>query len=306
MKDRVERILPANQQTSSVYSQDYDCSISPFTWLHEFIFVIEKYLNSKVPQANYTIIYSSVYSTENLHENSLRNLQQLETLLKTGNSSVNKQSYGFLPPSSKEYLKAGNYNVDFTNQFYGIKHFHLCSDDRKRDQLLYYVLDGDCIYFLSIDGHSKLYDQENVEILVREFPEIASKVGIKKMPDMPVGDSFRLSTEELKKHWISGLNSSFIIDGPYYITAHPQTTSRLNTDIINLSNNIMYQFEHALNEFKTKLGEEKSIISLCFEDDNLMKNGIVLIGDEISKNAVEVRIPYLEKLEEVDAFLELN
>lgn len=306
MKDRVEKILPTNQQTSSVYGKDYDYSISPFKWLHEFIFVIEKYLNSKVPQANYTIIYSSVYSTENLHENSLRNLQQLETLLKTGNSSVNKQSYGFLPPSSKNYFNSGNFNVDFTNQFYGIKHFHLCSDDRKRDELLYYVLEGDCIYFLSIDGHSKLYDQENIEILVREFPDIAIKKGIMKMPDMPVGDSFKYSIEQLKIHWTSGLNSAFIIDDAYYTSIHPQTTSRLNTDIINLSNNIVYQFEQALNEFKTKLGEEKLIISLCFEDDNLMKNGSVLIGDEISKNALEVRIPYLEKLEEVDAFLELN
>lgn len=37
-----------------------------------------------------------------------------------------------------------------------------------------------------------------------------------------------------------------------------------------------------------------------------MRNGIVLIGDEISKNAVAVRIPYLEKLEKVDELLVLN
>lgn len=306
MKDRVEKILPTNQQTSSVYSKDYDYSISPFKWLHEFIFVIEKYLNSKVPQTKYKIVYSSLYSTENLHKNSLTNLKQLEKLLQDGDVSVNLPSLGFLPPSSKNYFNSGNFNVDFTNQFYGIKHFHLCSDDRKRDELLYYVLEGDCIYFLSIDGHSKLYDQENIEILVREFPDIAIKKGIMKMPDMPVGDSFKYSIEQLKIHWTSGLNSAFIIDDAYYTSIHPQTTSRLNTDIINLSNNIVYQFEHALNEFKTKLGEENVIVPLCFEDDNLMKNGSVLIGDEISKNALEVRIPYLEKLEKVDEFLKLN
>src|SRR5690606_33964946 len=138
------------------------------------------------------------------------------------------------------------------------------------------------------------------------FPDIAIKKGIMKMPDMPVGDSFKYSIEQLKIHWTSGLNSAFIIYDAYYTSIHPQTTSRLNTDIINLSNNIVYQFEHALNEFKTKLGEENVIVPLCFEDDNLMKNGSVLIGDEISKNALEVRIPYLEKLEKVDEFLKLN
>lgn len=260
MKDRVEKILPTNQQTSSVYGKDYDYSISPFKWLHEFIFVIEKYLNSKVPQAKYRIIYSSVYSAKNVHENSLKNIQRLEKLLQTGDISVNLSSFGFLPPSSKSYFNSGNFNVDFTNQFYGIKHFHLCSDDRKRDELLYYVLDGDCIYFLSIGGHSKLYDQENVEILVREFPEIASKVGVTKMPDMPIGDSFKYSIEQLKKHWTSGLNSAFILDDAYYPTIHPQTNSQLNTEIINITNNIVYQFEIALNEFKTKLGEENTIV----------------------------------------------
>lgn len=306
MKDRVEQILPSNQKSSSVYEEDYSCTDSPFTWLHEFIFVIEKYLNSKVPQAKYKIVYSSRYSTENLHESSLKKLQQLEKLLQNGDVSVNLPSLGFLPPSSKNYFNSGNFNVDFTNQFYGIKHFHLCSDDRKRDELLYYVLNGSHIYFLSIGGHRKLYDQENIEILVREFPEMARKIGVVKMPDMPVGQPFRYSVNQLKKQWTSGSNSSFIIGDSYFTTIHPQTTSRLNTEIINISNNIVYQYETALNSFKSELAEEYRIVPLRFEDNSLMRKGVILIGDEISKTAIEVRIPYLEKLEVVDQLFALN
>ena len=306
MKVRVENILPKNQQTSSVYGEDYDYTQSPFGWLHEFIFVIEKYLNSKIPQLKYKVIYSSVYSTVGLHQNSLKKLQQLESLLQQGDISINLSSLGFLPPSSKKYFNSGNFNVDFTNQFYGIKHFHLCSDDRSRDELLYYVLDGNHIYFLSIGGHSKLYDQRNIEILVHDFPNTASKNGVMIMPDMPIGEVYTYSVDHLKRQWINGCNSSFVIDGSYYTTIHPQTTSRLNTEIINISNNIIYQYQTALNDFKTRLGKEYRIVPLCFEDNSIMKNEVILIGDEISKTAIEVRIPYLEKLQKVDEFLTLN
>ena len=306
MKERVENILPNKQRKSSIFDDDYDCSISPFTWLHEFVFVIEKYLNSKIPQAKYKIIYSSVYSAKNLHKNSLKNLERLERLLKKGDISVNSPSFGFLPPSSKKYFISENLNVDFANQFYGINHFHLCNDDRNRDKLLYYVISDDKIYFLTLGGHNELYSQGNIEIIVREFPHIAAKLGIMKMPDMPVDSSFEYSVEQLKKQWTSGGNSSFIIDGAYYTTIHPQTTSQLNTDIIYISNNIMYQFETGLKKFKSELNEVNRILPLCYEDNSLVKNGNILIGDEICKNAKEIKIQYLEKLEEVDEFLALN
>lgn len=306
LKDRVEKILPINQQKSPIFSEDYDFTISPYAWLHNFVFVIEKYLNSKVSHRKYEIIYSSKYSTQHLDEKSLKNLYQLETLLKKGDVSVNNPSYGFLPSSSKSYFKDCDFNVDFTNQFYGIKHFHLCSDDRSRDELLYFVIYEGEIYFLTIGGHNKLYNQENIEILVREFPQIASKVGIHKMPDMPIGEPFQYSVDQLKKQWVRGSNSSFIIDGDYYISIHLQTTSHLNTQIKQISDNIFFQFEKQLNSFKTKLGEDNKIISLSYEDNSLVKNGVVLIGDEISKNAEEINIPYLQKLEEVDDFLALN
>jgi hypothetical protein len=306
MKDRVEQILPSSQRTNLVFNKEYNYSDSPFTWLHEFIFVIEKYLNSKIPQTKYRIVYSAQYSAENLHENSIKKLQQLEKLLQNGDVTVNLPSLGFLPPSSKSYFKSGNFNVDFTNQFYGIKHFHLCSDDRNRDELLYYVINESKIYFLSIGGHSKLYDQENIEIIVREFPDIAAKLGIVKMPDMPVDSSFEYSVQQLKEQWTSGGNSSFLIDEAYYTTVHPQTTSRLNTEIINVTKNIIYQYETALNSLKSKLVEEYRIVPLRFEDNSLMRNGVILIGDETSKMAVEVRITYLEKLEVVDQFSALN
>ena len=306
MKERVEKILPTNQNTISVCRQDYNYSNSPFEWLYKFIFVIEKYMNSKVPHAKYKIVYSSFYSTENLHENSLKNLQKLKKLLQTGDASVNQSSSGFLPPSSTRYFNSGNFNVDFTNQFYRIKHFHLCSDDRKRDELLYYVIDGDHIYFLSIGKHRELYNQGNIEILVREFPNTATKMGIYKMPDMPIGEPFTYSADQLKRQWTSGNNSSFIIDGSYYTTLRLQTRSGLSIDTFFISNNIIYQFDTALNEFKAELGKEYRIVPLCFEDNSIMKNGVIMIRDEISKTAIGVRIPYLEKLEVVDGLLALK
>lgn len=303
LKDRVEAILQRKQQNFSVFNSDYDYTLSPFYWLHKFIFVIEKYLKANVPIKKYEIIYSSIYSTNHLHEKSLKNLKRLEQLLRKGEKSVNNPSFGFVPPSSKDYYIDGNYHVDFSNQFYGIKHFHLCQEKGKRNVLLFYVIDETKIYFLSIGIHDDLYSQKNIEIIVREFPDIAIKLGIAKLHDMPVNEPFEYSVAQLKRHWTKGLNSSFIIDGEFYTSIHLQTTSKLNTEILNLSNNVIYQYRHALENFIATLGAEHNIVSLKYEDNSLVKEGVILVGDEISKIAVEVKISYFERLEMLDKLI---
>jgi len=303
LKDRVQAILPTKQQRLPVFDSDYDYTQSPFDWLHKFVFVIEKFLKANVPIQKYEIVYSSKYSTNHIHEKSLKNLKRLEELLKKGVKSVNNPSYGFAPPSSKDYYKHDNFNVDFSNQFYGIKHFHLCSDDRTRDEILYYVTHENAIYFLSIGGHNDLYSQKNIEITVREFPNIAKKIGIEKLPDMPVNEPFEYSVAQMKSHWEKGLNSSFIIDGEYYTSGYIQTISKLNSDIIYLSNNVIYQFRNGVENFISTLGSEYKIVPLRYEDNSLVKDDIILVGDEISKRAVEVKVSYLKRLGVVDHFI---
>lgn len=310
LKERAIQILPKEEIKYLPEVSELDNSIVPF---FDLIFVLERFIKSKILPLKFEIVYSSSFDKSELPDKAVNNLRKLERMLLTGDIKVNDFSQGFLPKSAKSYLsdyyglnKKRRYVVDFTSQFFGIKHFHLDSHNTKENILLYYVIMDRKIYFLKIGKHQDLYTQVLVENLINEFPEIINQLGVYVMPDMPVGEKFEYSIDKVKTDWISGSNVSFHINNQYYTSVNLQTFSRLNTEIVNITNNIIYQFKENLRQFylnNNELNNNSKIVPLRYEDGEFFKNGNILIGDKISKIATEIRIDYLERLKFVDVML---
>ncbi len=313
LKERVIQILPEKEIKYLPVVSDLESSIVPF---YDLIFILERFLKSKILPVKYKIIYSSSFSDSMLPNKAAINLRILKEMLLTGDATVNNFSSGFLPKSAECYLldyfgstQKRRYIVDFSSQFFGIKHFHLDSYNKKEDILLYYVTVNQKMYFLKIGTHKDFYTQALVENLIYEFPEIINHLGVYSMPDMPVGEKYEYSIAGMKKTWISGGNVSFHINNQYYTSVNPQTFSRLNTEVINITRNIIYQLEKSFRQFNLQLNENNElnnaieIVPLKYDDGEFFKEDKILIGDKISKTATEIRIDYFERLRYIDGML---
>jgi hypothetical protein len=312
-KERVVKILPQKEVKFLPNYTDLDKSYLPFC---DLIFIIEKFINSRIFPLKYEIIYSSKYNESKLPDKANVNLQRLKSKLISGDASINNNSFGFLPKSTKNYLKKhyGNfddrYNVDFNNQFFGIKHFHLDSFNRKENILLFYVKLDNKIYFLKIGGHEDLYRKDLVENLICEFPDIINQLGIYKYPDMLINEEYNYSIDEIKRTWKMGGNVSYCISNKYYTSCNLQTLSRINAYNINIVQNIYYQIENNLNQFISQLKlqstldtDEMEFEPLLYEDNQLFHGCNILIGEKKTKIAVEFQIGYLKKLKLVDQLI---
>lgn len=310
LKERVIQIIPNREIKYLAEVSDLDSSIVPF---YDLVFVIERFLKSKILPIKYEIIYSTNYSDSMLPVKAAINLGKLKEILLKGETTINDFSTGFLPKSAKSYLldyygstKNRRYVVDFTSQFFGIKHFHLDTYDTNDDILLYYVIIRNKIYFLKIGKHQDLYTQVLVENLINEFPEIINQLGIYAMADMPVGKKYEYSNYEIKNTWCLGGNVSFQINNKYYTSVNSQTFSRLNIEVMCIGNDLIWQLEEKLKLFylnNNELNETSEIVPLRYDDGEFIKGSNILIGDKISKIATEIRIDYLEKLNFIDQIL---
>jgi hypothetical protein len=309
--ERVIKILPQKEIAYLPDILETDKSWKP---LCDLIFIVERFYNSKVFPHKYEIVYSSKFDDLGLNIETKNNLINLKKLLESGDNALNNYSTGFLPPSSKKYLTdhygttdKRRFIVDFTNQFFGIKHFHLDSHNRKEDVLLYYVTCRNSIYFLKIGGHNALYEQTIIENIVHEFPELLNHLGIGAMPDIPMGNSHKYSIEEMRDIWISGGNVSFQIDNYYYTSCSPQTFSRLNASIVRIFQTIYYQINFQMEKFTNYLKEKYPKIEMDFEIEPLTYNcedNIIIIGEKITREACQIKIDYLSILKYIDIILE--
>jgi len=313
----VIKIVPPKEVKFLPKSTDLDKSYIPFC---DLIFIIERFIDSKILPKKYEIIYSTKFADSVLPDKAQNNLKQLKSKLTSGDVSINKLSAGFLPKSTKNYLldyfgttDNKRYIVDFTNQFFGIKHFHLDSYNRNDDILLFYVALIDKIIFLKIGNHNDLYKQDLVENLILEFPEVIGQLGIAAYPDMPIGEKYKYSTDEIKNTWISGGNVSFLVNKQYFTSCNPQTLSRLNTNVVSIVQNVYYQIEENLKQFISQLNiapnfviNELEIEPLLYEDNQLFHGCNILIGEKNTKIATEIRIDYLCKLDFLDMMIKNN
>lgn len=292
-------------------ASDIDKSWQP---LGDLVFVIERFKMSKIIPYKYNIVYSSKYGELSLEDNTIKSLNKLKLLLTNGDGEINNSSLGFLPKSSKQYFTdyygtSKRYNVDFANQFLGIKHFHLDKDNRNKEVLLYYLTVKNKIYFLKIGDHKDLYQQTIIETIVNEFPELLNDLSIAAMPDMPIGKDYKYSVNEVKEIWGKGGNVSFLINNSYYTSCVPQTFSKLNTQTIFIVQNIYFQIDLQLRRFLHYLNEKYPEKNNDFDIESLTFNceeNILVIGDKITKEAVEIRIDYLANLKFIDDILQQN
>lgn len=309
LDQRVKAILSEKEKNYLPDILDCEKSWQP---LCDLVFVIERFINSRVFPRQYEIVYSSAFDDSNLSHEVRGNLVDLKDLLQKGSDDINNRQSGFLPKSSKQYFntKYGNttkkrYIVDFTNQFFGIRHFHLDSHDKKEDVLLYYALHGGKIYFLKIGGHDDLYKQDIVESLIHEFPELLNHLEIGYMPDMPVGNDYKYTIDEMRCAWVSGGNVSFKFNNLYYTSTSPQTLSRLNARIIEIVRNIYREIELQIKQFISYLEEKYPNITESEIEpiDYYVETNAIIVVDEITKEGFEMKIPYLNILNYIDVLI---
>jgi hypothetical protein len=267
-----------------------------------YVFIIERYLSNKIIPIKYDIKYSKSYSKLNLSEIEKKSISTIEKLLEKGDGSINSYSKKFIPPSIKNNLiQKNDYIVDFCGFIWGIKHLHLNPDNKKKnDTLLFYVTVGNTIYFLKIGTHKDPYEKNLLEIIINDFPEILTNLGIFPMPDMPIPEeTHNYSDGEVQKIWLSGGNISYTINNNYYTSVNLQSTSKLPANYNYIVRNISFQIEHHIKLFLKEIitDENYQDIDVRIVKDNDKPNGNLILVDEISKSAILLNINYLDNID---------
>jgi len=307
----VERIVPQKQIKYLADKNDIDKSLLP---LYHRIFVCDKYLGLRKASQKKVIMASSKFTSVDLSAANKQKLELLSTLLTTGNFGINSDSEDFIPPSTNTYFIGPNsYNVDFSNEFWGIRHFHL-KGEKEDDTLLYYATNNDKIYFLYIGTHSDLYTETIVKIIINEFPELLTVLGFASLPDMPlpaIGQVPNQSPEHIRKLWVSGSNVAFIINNKYYTATNPQTLSRLNSRLIYIGSNILYQIEHQIKEFTNYLATKYAVQSFNFIvnqeiSQTSINNGEIYITESTTNEGAKLSIDYLKCIGIINSILNLS
>ena len=208
----VKQIVPQRQLKYLSDKNDIEKSLHP---LYDRIFVCDKYLGLQNALRPKVIITSSKFTPANLSIANKQKLELLSTLLTNGDFGKSSDSDSFIPPSTNTYfIGNSSYNVDFSSEFWGVKHFHL-KGEKEDDTLLFYATNKDKIYFLYIGNHSDLYTDTIIKIILAEFPELPSILGFAPLPDMPLpanGQIPNQSPDHIKNLWVKGSNVSFIIN----------------------------------------------------------------------------------------------
>lgn len=273
-------------------------SISP---LMDYIYVIEKFLGSRIIPYKYRIIYSDQFNVTKLDKKSLERLRLLKSLLTRGNKRINDRSYNFLPRSTKSYFRSEyanskeyRFSPDYNSEFFGIKHFHL--NGPSDDDLIFFSTKEDMIFLLKIGTHKNLYDKGNVECIVRNYPELVEHNQILKLDGILPGED--LSVEKVKALWTAGINVSFLIDGAAY-TGMPQTFARINSRITTILQNITYQIERFMTNFISELVLDNSVdingLKFSIKRSNpSIKNGQIEVFEETTSKTGNLYIPYLD------------
>lgn len=274
----------------------------------DYIYIIERYLDTKVFPQKYNIYKSSKFRVESLNEVHKKSLDCIEKLLKAGDPAINSYSLNFVPNSIKNYFKDSGKELvkDFSGSIWGIKHLHL--NPQKHDEfLLFYVVVENNFYFIKIGKHDDLYKKDIVEIVVNEFPDILGKLNIFTLPDISSPSKEPTYTvDEVKEIWKTGGNVTYFINDNYYASSKGQTFSKIGDNIIYLFQNMSYQVGDQVEKVLLDLNEVKGINDLKFIISKDMKKGEFLIVEEDGEYKKEIKIDYLRAIYYVRHLKSLN
>jgi hypothetical protein len=277
-----------------------------------YIYIIERYLDTKVFPQKYNIYKSSKFKVESLNEVHKKSLDCIEKLLKAGDPAINSYSRNFVPNSIKNYFKDSGKELvkDFCGSIWGIKHLHLNPHNKNNDDtLLFYAAFKNNFYFIKIGKHDDLYKKDVVEIVVNEFPDILKELNIFFMLDIiPPSKEYCYTPEKVKELWKAGSNISYIINNRYYFTSKGQTFSKIGDNIICLYQKIIDQVETQMKSFISDLEkvDNNKTPEFTISKDERIENGVFEIIEKNSGYKNLMKIDCLINLHNVRCFKRLN
>ena len=296
LKETVSLFLPKSELP--LLPPDYLQGNSPEVFF-DYIFVIEKLLNTHVIPGYYFPLYSSKIMSF-LKDGTLKNkVKKLVRYFETGDKRVNDKSVNILPKSSYRYFndafhsKKNRYVIDYVCDAYGIRHTHLTSQND--DCLLFYALTEKNILLLSIGKHKDIYENDNLRILIKEFPEFLDILGINELTGVDPG--IEENGEWKKQAWESGISSLVAIDGKTYVPsmASFRSFSGISIAINTIVQNIIYQVNKSSIEIIKTLDKDYNLFVKKAKSKMTLKYGYIYIGDRITNKEWSIYIAYFEK-----------
>lgn len=280
--------------------------------IYDYFYVIDRFCNAKIFPKEYEIKYSTEFNKDKLTDEESENLDLIISILQSKNHEKFTELNRFYPKSSISYIRKPygsseyRYNVDFSGSIWGIKHLHLKESSRE-DNVLYYVLIDNIIYFIRIGSHDEMYKKNNVEVLINEFQHILPQLGIGNYPDMPFENFENLSVDKVKQNWTDGKNVGLFINDKLYVSTNLMTGSKIKAKLNHEILNISYQIENQSKEFIQSLINEKkdnNDLEIWLDGYKDLSKNELLIKEETLKIALFFNINYLTILNQVRILVE--
>jgi len=298
LKETVLTFLPKKE--TLFLPPDYSKENSPVVF-YDYIFAIEKILNTHVIPGHYSPLYSTKVLPLLADEFFEKRIEKLVKFFEAGDDTINHRSVKVLPKSAYRYFNSGfyekknRYNIDYICDAHGIRHTHLIESND--DCLLFYALTDKNILLLSIGTHKDIYENDNLRVLINEFPEFLDTLGIHEIKGISPGieESGEILKLAYKKN-AAGLPS---IDGKTYSTAF-RTFSGIGIDVIQIFQEIIYQIETASIAILRSLSKDYNLFVKKSKSKLSVKYGYIYIGDRVTKMEWALYIAYLEKIRLVE------
>ena len=271
---------------------------------YDYIFAIEKLINTHVIPGHYSPMYSTRIIPFLNDDTVKKSINRILKYFETGDKKVNDKSVNILPKSSFRYFNGSfhgsnkRYVIDYICDAHSIRHTHLKTPDD--DCLLFYALTDKNILLLSIGTHKDIYENDNLRIIINEFPEFLDILGINELAGFGPGIEER--GNDLKMALEKNVPSLPSIDGKTYLTAF-RTLAGVGIDIVRIFQEIIFQVETASIKLLQSLGKNYDLYVKKSKSKLSIKYGYIFIGDRVSNMEWSIYLAYFEKLRLIEMII---
>jgi len=293
-----KQILPEKQRDNLA---DISLFQTDFKVVYDYFYVMDRFCNTKIFPHEYEIKYSTKFNRDKLSDEESENLDLIISILQSDDDEKFGELNRFYPRSSEKYIRKPyssleyRYNVDFSGSIWGLRHLHL-KERQRGDNLLYYAVIENIVYFIGIGNHDDMYKKNILEVVVNEFQNILPHLGIGHYMDMPFENFENLSRNEVMQNWTNGRNIGFFINEKFYVSTNLMAGSKIKANLNYEISNISYQIENQAKEFVRSLldGEKvKSDLKIRLDEYKDLSKNELLIKEESQKIAQFFYINYL-------------